>query len=326
MRPATLTRRGARRSAASRPQGNAVLIKWILVLLFVASAVYVHFRGAVRHRWNRQLLDHSTFMAPINVLMYAMSRVPTTPFVSDLDRHFPELEPLRANWQNIREEARYLREQQHIKAASGYNDVGFNSFFRRGWKRFYLKWYDDAHPSAAELCPNTTALLRSIPSIKAAMFTELPPGSELRPHRDPYAGSLRLHLGLETPNDDRCFISVDGQRYSWRDGQWTMFDETYIHFARNDTEENRIILFCDVERPMKFGWARALNRFIAKHMIAAGASPNMEGDKTGGINRAFKYFYAFRLKAKALRERNKALYYGLKYALVAGVVALIIWI
>ncbi len=35
------------------------------------------------------------------------------------------------------------------------------------------------------------------------------------------------------------FISVDGQRYSWRDGEWTMFDETYIHFARNDTDENR---------------------------------------------------------------------------------------
>lgn len=301
-------------------------MKWILILLFVASALYVHFRGKVRHRWNRQLLDHSTFMAPVNVLMYAFSRVPTTPFVEDPILHFPELEPLRANWQKVREEARRLRELQQIKAAEGYNDVGFNSFFRRGWKRFYLKWYDDAHPSAAELCPETTALLRDIPSIKAAMFTELPPGSELRPHRDPYAGSMRLHLGLETPNDDACFISVDGQRYSWRDGHWTMFDETYIHWARNDSDQNRIILFCDVERPMKYRWARALNRFIARHLIAAGASPNKEGDKTGGINRAFKYFYAFRLKAKALRERNKTLYYGLKYALVAGVVAFIVWL
>ena len=159
-------------------------MKWILVLLFVASALYVHFRGAVRHRWSRQLLDHSTFMAPINVLMYALSRVPTTPFVEDPGLHFPELEPLRANWQKVRDEGRRLRELQQIKAAEGYNDVGFNSFFRRGWKRFYLKWYDDAHPSAAELCPETTALLRGIPSIKAAMFTELPPGSELRPHRE----------------------------------------------------------------------------------------------------------------------------------------------
>ena len=194
-------------------------MKWVFVLLFLASAVYVHLRGRVRHRLGRQLLDHSTFMAPINVLMYAFSRVPTTPFIQEPGRHFPELEPLRQNWQAIREEARRLRELQHIKAADGYNDVGFNSFFRRGWKRFYLKWYDEAHPSAAELCPQTTALLRQIPSVKAAMFAELPPGSELRPHRDPYAGSLRLHLGLETPNDDGCYIDVDGQRYSWRDGE-----------------------------------------------------------------------------------------------------------
>lgn len=300
-------------------------VKWVFVFLFLASAVYVHLRGKVRHRLGRQLLDHSTFMAPINVLMYACSRVPTSPYIEP-DRHFPELEPLRARWREIREEALHLRELQHIKAADGYNDVGFNSFFRRGWKRFYLKWYDEAHPSAAELCPRTTELLRQIPAVKAAMFAELPPGGELRPHRDPFAGSLRLHLGLDTPNDDACFIDVDGQRYSWRDGEWTMFDETYIHWAQNGSQANRIILFCDIERPMRFAWARGLNRFVAKNFIAAGASPNMEGDKTGGINRLFKYFYALRLKAKGLRERNKPLYYALKYALVLAAIGFVIWL
>ncbi|USE38174.1 aspartyl/asparaginyl beta-hydroxylase domain-containing protein [Endozoicomonas sp. SCSIO W0465] len=29
-----------------------------------------------------------------------------------------------------------------------------------------------------------------------------------------------------------------------------MFDETYIHFAENSTDTDRINLFCDVERPM----------------------------------------------------------------------------
>lgn len=299
-------------------------MKWVFVLLFLACAAYVHFRGRVRHRFGRQLLDHSTFMAPINVLMYLCSRVPTRPFIVP-EQHFSELEPLRAHWREIRDEALHLRELQQIKAAEGYNDVGFNSFFRRGWKRFYLKWYDEAHPSAAELCPVTTRLLREVPSVKAAMFAELPHGGELRPHRDPYAGSLRLHLGLATPNDDACFIEVDGGRYSWRDGEWTMFDETYIHAARNDSGKNRIILFCDVERPLRWGWARALNRFIARNLIAAGASPNQEGDKTGAINRLFKYFYALRLKSKALKERSESAYYAIKYGMVAGVVALIIW-
>jgi beta-hydroxylase len=90
-------------------------------------------------------------------------------------------------------------------------------------------------------------------------------------HRDPYAGSLRYHLGLVTPNDDGCWIDVDGQRYSWRDGEDVVFDETYIHQAKNETNVDRIILFCDVERPMRFRWAQAVNRWFATHLVQATA-------------------------------------------------------
>ena len=50
-------------------------------------------------------------------------------------------------------------------------------------------------------------------------------------HRDPFAGSLRYHLGLVTPNSPECFIVVDGEKYYWKDGEAVMFDETYIHTA-----------------------------------------------------------------------------------------------
>ena len=312
--------------ALHAPVAALRMIKWIVLAILVASAAYIHLRGRVRHKLVRQITDHSTFMAPINVLMYAFSRVPSTPYVPvDL---FPELETLRSRWREIREEVLHLSAERHIKASDQYNDAGFNSFFRTGWKRFYLKWYDaQPHPSAQTLCPRTVELLQQIPSVKAAMFTELPPGSRLGKHRDPFAGSMRYHLGLITPNDDRCFIDVDGRTYSWRDGEGVMFDETYIHWAANETQENRIILFCDVERPMKYRWAQALNRFVARHFIAAGAAPNMEGDRTGGINRVFKYFYAIRLKGKALKTRNRTLYYATKWLLFGGIlVAIFVWL
>ena len=136
----------------------------------------------------------------------------------------------------ICDEALNLIAMEKIRAAEKHDDAGFNSFFKTGWKRFYLKWYDASHPSAERFCPQTVALLRQLPSVKAAMFAELPPGSKLNRHRDPFAGSLRHHLGLSTPNDDRCFIEVDGERYSWRDGQGVVFDETYIHCAQNDSQ------------------------------------------------------------------------------------------
>ena len=84
------------------------------------------------------------------------------------------------------------------------------------------------------------------------MFAMLPPGARLVKHRDPYAGSMRYHLGLVTPNSDDCYINVDGQNYSWRDGEAVMFDETFIHYAENTSDQNRIILFIDVKRPVTF--------------------------------------------------------------------------
>lgn len=299
-------------------------MKALILAAYAACIAYVHVRGKVRHKLSRQLSDHSSFLAPLNCFMYLFSRVPNTPYLTP--NAFPEMQKLTDNWEVIRAEALRLREAGSIKRSEQYNDVGFNSFFKTGWKRFYLKWYDDAHPSADVVCPQTTALLREIPSVKAAMFAELPPGSRLVRHRDPYAGSLRYHLGLFTPNDEGCFIEVDGQRYSWKDGEAMVFDETYIHYAENTTEHDRVILFCDVERPLKYRWAQAFNRWFSRNVMAAAASPNDDGDKTGGINRAFGTLYKIRLQGKALKKRNRKLYYLQKWAFFGAILAFILWI
>ena len=275
-------------------------MKYIILLIIVIAVLYVHYRGRVRYRFWRQLSDHSTFTAPLNGFMYLFSRVPNTPYLRP--EMFPELAILQQNWQVIRDEGLHLQQLEQIKAADKYNDAGFNSFFKTGWKRFYLKWYEDAHPSASQLCPQTTALLRDIPSVKAAMFATLPDGSRLPRHRDPYAGSLRFHLGPATPNDDRCFIEVDGQRYSWRDGEGVLFDETYIHYAENTSGENRLILFCDIERPMRYRWAQKVNHWLGRHLMSAASAPNDIGDRTGGINRAFRYIYQIRIVGKRLKN------------------------
>ncbi|UXD24507.1 Fe(2+)/alpha-ketoglutarate-dependent dioxygenase LpxO [Yersinia enterocolitica] len=255
--------------------------------------------------------------------MYLFSRVPGTPYLKqDL---FPELGVLRDNWLKIREEGKALMEVQQIKASDKYNDAGFNSFFKTGWKRFYLKWYEDSHPSAMTLCPHTTTLLKGLPSVKAAMFAELPDGSRLPRHRDPYAGSLRYHLGLITPNDDRCFIDVDGTTYSWRDGEGVLFDETYIHYAENQSGQDRLILFCDIERPMRYRWAQWVNHWLGRNLMSAATAPNEEGDRTGGVNRAFKYIYAVRKVGKRLKAWNRRIYYLIKWLLFGGIAALIFY-
>ena len=295
---------------------------WVL-LVFLGSALFIHFRGHDRFELKRAL-DFTILLAPVNALMYLFSRVPRSAYIDPHD--FPELAPLREHWQEIREEAVRLNDEGAIRAATGYNDIGFNSFFRTGWTRFYLTWYGKDMATAEQLCPRTMALLRGIPSLKAAMFASLPPGARLVRHRDPYAGSLRYHLGLATPNDPGCYIVVDGQRYHWKDGEAVMFDETFIHHAENTTQGQRVILFCDIERPLWSAPMRWFNRLFAKHVMAAASSQNTEAEESvGGINRFFHYAYQLRLKAKQLKADHRGLYYAGKWLLIGGLLWALFW-
>src|SRR5262249_58986018 len=125
----------------------------------------------------------------------------------------------------------------HVRPSEAYRDVAFNTFFNRGWRRFHLKWYDDFLPSAEALCPRTVELVRSVPTVHAALFALLPAGGKLTEHRDPYAGSMRYHLGLITPNSDACRIFVDGQPYACRHAEDVVFHHTSIHPPHNPTDQ-----------------------------------------------------------------------------------------
>jgi beta-hydroxylase len=270
---------------------------------FAASVLAVQYRGRVRLPLARLLHEPSIFAAPYNVLMYLFSAVPNKPVLPV--GTIPELAVLRENWLTIRGEALALFDEGRIKAADGHNDWGFDSFFRSGWKRFYLKWYEDPLPSAARLCPHTVALVNSVPGIKGAMFATLAPGGRLKDHRDPFAGSLRYHLGLACPtHPGRCRIVVDGISLTWRDGEDFLFDETYVHYAENTTDETRIILFCDIERPLHTRLMRAVNRWVSNRVIKETATKNEAGERIGALNRLFGWAQRLRLTAERVVGRG----------------------
>ncbi len=298
----------------------SITIRLAIFGALLSAAMFVHFRGKDRLKFARQLTDHSTFTAPYNALVYLFSGVPNRAYY-DADA-FPELTTLTANWEMIRDEGLALLGEGRIAAATGHNDVGFHTFFKRGWKRFYLKWYGHPIPSAAS-CPKTVALLESLPSVHGAMFTFLPAGGRIGKHRDPFAGSLRYHLGLRTPNDDGCWIEVDGHRASWRDGKGFVFDETFVHHATNETSVDRLILFCDVERPVSWPF-RGINRWMIHNVMGATGAPNEEGEAVGDINRFFERIHGLLDSGKTLKAKNRRLYYFVKYAIIILLVALII--
>lgn len=286
----------------------------IVLAVFVLCAIYAQNRGKVKHKkLVRKISDHSNILGPINCLFYGFSTLKKSAYI-EVD-NFPELKVFQENWEIIRDEAISLNDESQIKSSDQKDDLGFNSFFKTGWKRFYLKWYGASLNSANNLCPKTVELLNSVASVKGAMFAMLPPGARLVKHRDPYAGSLRYHLGLTTPNSKECFISVDGEEYYWKDGEPVIFDETFIHYAENKTDKNRIVLFLDIKRPVNFFLVDWINEVFSRVVMSASSTKNMEGDKVGALNRIFPSIHKVRMVGKKIKKFNKPLYYFIQYSI-----------
>ena len=118
----------------------------VLVALLLASVVYVYrFRGQARYA---SLVEYFRkgwpLFAPLNCLLYLTTRRHAARPVLD-PQDFPELSFLCEHWQTLREEALELVRQQYFDATkrpgtAGYYDVGFRTFFKYGWSRFYLHW------------------------------------------------------------------------------------------------------------------------------------------------------------------------------------------
>lgn len=131
-----------------------------------------------------------------------------------------------------------------------------------GWKIFPFTAYGVRSQLNIERCPETWRIVRRIPGLRTAMFSILDPGKHIPPHRGPYNGVLRLHLGLVVPEPhDRVGIRIGSDRREWQEGRVLIFDDAYEHEAWNETEKIRAVLFVDFEKPLRFP-VNILNRAL----------------------------------------------------------------
>ena len=123
----------------------------------------------------------------------------------------------------------------------------------RGWKTFLLAGYGFRSDANIALCPQTWAACQKIPGLITVMFSILEPGKHLPPHRGPYNGVLRLHLGLIVPEPrEDLGIRVENEIYRWMDGEAVIFDDAFEHEAWNRTPHTRVVLFVDFRKPLRF--------------------------------------------------------------------------
>lgn len=290
------------------------------VYKYRGNARYENFAEYVRKGW--------PIFTPFNCLLYIFTQKRASHSIMNMN-DFPELAPIKNNWKVIQEEVLNLYKNGYFDSTTkpGSNasyDLGFRTFFKYGWSKFYLTWYGYTHNSAKMLCPNTVKILEGTPAVNGAMFTMLPVGSQLTRHLDPVAVSLRYHLGLSTPNSDDCFINVDGKTYSWRDGEAFMFDETYLHYAKNNSQQYRLILMCDIARPMHT--LGSIINFFYKGFVKLTVVPNLEGDKQGLVNTIFSTLSPIIQKTKALKQTNKRMYLTIKHTVNFTLLVLVVGI
>jgi beta-hydroxylase len=101
-------------------------------------------------------------------------------------------------------------------------------------------------------CPETARLLRSVPRLQSAWFSILAPRYHIPEHRGVTKSLLRTHLGLIIPKErDKCTMRVGDQIVRWEPGKCVVFDDFYRHEVWNDTDEERVVLIFDFERPMR---------------------------------------------------------------------------
>jgi aspartyl/asparaginyl beta-hydroxylase (cupin superfamily) len=119
----------------------------------------------------------------------------------------------------------------------------------------------------SKLCPNTIKILSKYSNkILNAGFSLIEPRGETKTHQDYNNNFYRLHIPLLIPQnnidfknknkssiikdymskDNLAIFEVDGEKRIWVDDEYFIFDDTCVHNAQNNTDENRIVLLVDL--------------------------------------------------------------------------------
>ncbi len=226
------------------------MIALIIILVVVALFVVVYF------------VQPSLYALLYTLISPLFIRNP--PFV-DVDVYFPEAKLLKNNWKTIREELEKV--MQRKESVPKFHEVDSIQRFISAkddvaWRTFIIKGYDHWLENNCEQVPKTTELLRQLPNVTLAMFSILDGGKHIPPHIGFFKGVFRYHLALMVPDDAPIWIEVGGQKYSWKEGEDVLFDDTYRHQVWNKSKNVRVVLFCDVFRENSIPkWLRPVNRW-----------------------------------------------------------------
>lgn len=161
--------------------------------------------------------------------------------VLNIDRDYSQ-------WEEIDEE--FIQELNNnygwIKAwkvnKEGGNDKWLNyGLFYKGF------WFDEN----IKRCPKIYKFLKRIENkINIAGLSLMRPKSKIDKHVDVNGQdkNLAFHLGLIVPEPKgSCYLGVDDKKLFESDGKVIIFDATHEHYAVNNSDSDRVILYLDLK-------------------------------------------------------------------------------
>jgi len=122
------------------------------------------------------------------------------------------------------------------------------------WGAYYLWHYGDKNTEAGELCPTAFRTLEAVPQpdipgqAPIALFSRLQANTRIPPHNGMVNTRLICHLPLIVPENCGA-IRVGNETRPWVEGELLIFDDSMVHEAWNDSDEERVVLLFDIWRP-----------------------------------------------------------------------------
>lgn len=92
------------------------------------------------------------------------------------------------------------------------------------------------------------------------MFSVLGPGKYIPPHKGIYKGIYRCLFVLQT-QENAAWILINKKKIYFKNGESVIFDETFEHEVKNESNAPRVALYLDIYRKLPFP-LNVLNRLM----------------------------------------------------------------
>lgn len=121
------------------------------------------------------------------------------------------------------------------------------------WSSLHLYENGRGQRDALQRYPKTAEALMQLPLVECAghspeaFFSILRAGTHLPAHYGQSNYKLTAHLPLIIPS--KCGIRVGGETRNWRRGECLVFNDTFLHDAWNESEQDRAVLIFEVWNP-----------------------------------------------------------------------------